>query len=79
LFERDGRLIRPSQDSAHGYGHSLVFNEVLELDDKHYAERALSRLRPWARGVTGCHTYAAAGDLEVIDVQRRPLRRVAGA
>lgn len=79
LFERDGRLIRPSQDSARGYGHSLVFNEVLELDDKHYAERVLSRLRPWERGVTGCHTYATVGNLEIIDVQRRPLRRTAGA
>ncbi|MES2403283.1 MAG: hypothetical protein V4567_02975 [Pseudomonadota bacterium] len=79
LFERNGRLIRPSQDSARGYGHSLVFNEVLELDGKHYAERVLSRLAPWGDGVTGCHTYATVGDLEIIDVQRRPLRRVAGA
>lgn len=80
LFERDGRLIRPSQDSARGYGHSLVFNDVLELDETHYAERVLGRVRPnWAKGVTACHTYASVGDLEVIDVQRRPLRSVAGA
>lgn len=79
LFERHGRLIRPSQDSARGYGHSLVFNEVLELDDRHYAERVLGRLGPWAKGVTGCHTYATVGDLEIIDVQRQPLRRTAGA
>lgn len=80
LFERDGRLIRPSQDSARGYGHSLVFNEVLQLDEKRYAERVLGRARPgWAKGVTACHTYASVGDLEVIDVQRRPLRHIAGA
>ena len=80
LFERDGRLIRPSQDSARGYGYALVFNEVLELDEKRYSERVLGRARPgWAKGVTACHTYANVGDLEVIDVQRRPLRRVAGA
>src|SRR3546814_2717271 len=31
LFEHQGRLIRPSQDSADSYGSAIAFNELLEL------------------------------------------------
>ncbi len=80
LFQRDGKLIRPAQDCARGYGQALVFNEVLSLTPTAYQERPLSRLQPnWAPGLTGCHTYAALGDMEVVDGKRPTWRHVVGA
>jgi len=74
LFERDGRLIRPAQDCAPGYGKAVVFNEVVELGPRGYRERPLSRLDPMllSRGMEGVHTYNAAAGIEVLDVLGRP-------
>ena len=73
LFHRNGRLIRPAQDCAPGYGNAVVFNEVLELGPTTYRERQLSRLAPYlTRSVDGCHTYNVAGSVEVLDVLGRP-------
>lgn len=69
LFQHQGRLIRPAQDCAPGYGAAVVFNEVLELGPTVYRERALSRLAPeWATTLDGCHTYNADGGIEILDV-----------
>lgn len=73
LFQRNGKLIRPAQDCGPGYGNAVVFNEVLELGPTTYRERQLSRLAPClTRSVDGCHTYNAAGGVEVLDVLGRP-------
>ncbi|MFC5568919.1 hypothetical protein ACFPN1_02430 [Lysobacter yangpyeongensis] len=73
LFRRGGRLVRPGQDCAPGYGNAVVFNEVMELSPTAYRERALSRLAPrLARMVDGCHTYNADGGIEVLDILGRP-------
>ena len=68
LLHRGERLIRPAQDCSPGYGAAVVFNEVLELSPSHYRERVLSRLAPdWSDSLDGCHTYSAAGGVEVLD------------
>lgn len=73
LFHYGQSLIRPSQDCAGGYGAGLVFNEVLELSPERYRERVLSRLAPdWAPGLEACHTYSAAGGIEVVDARGLP-------
>jgi hypothetical protein len=76
LFERDGRLIRPAQDCAPGYGNAVVFNEVVELGPRAYRERPLSRLDPMliSRRMEGVHTYNAAAGIEVLDVLGRPSK-----
>jgi hypothetical protein len=68
LFYRDGKLIRPSQDCALGYGHSIVFNEVTRLSPSEYAERVVQRIPPnWRQNLIGTHTYNSDGTYEVID------------
>ncbi len=70
LFRHGGRLIRPSQDCAAEYGHRIVFNEVRRLDAEAYEEAPISTLDPdWAPALRGCHTYAQAGRLEVLDAK----------
>ena len=80
LFLREGKLIRPAQDCARGYGQALVFNEVLSLSPTAYHERPLGRLQPdWAPGLTGCHTYTSLGGIEVVDGKRPTWRHTVGA
>lgn len=72
LFRRDGRLIRPAQDCAPGYGAAVVFHEVQELGPDRYRERVLSRLAPdWDPALDGCHTYSTTGSVEVLDLHGR--------
>ena len=73
LFHHDGKLIRPSQDCASSYGSALVFNEVLELSPETYREEPISRLAPvWSRSLVACHTYSAAGGIELLDAKGIP-------
>ena len=73
MFRHGDRLIRPAQDCASHYGSAIVFNEVLELTPARYGERVLARLAPdWSPTLVACHTYSAAGGLEVLDVRGYP-------
>jgi hypothetical protein len=68
IFSYESKLIRPSQDCGLSYGRALVFNEILSLDDEHYAETALTRVDAgWKPGLAGVHTYSRLNDWEVID------------
>ena len=75
LWQHEGRLLRPSQDSTTRYGYALRINEVEVLSPTDYRERCLQRLEPdWARDLIGVHTISFAGGLTVIDVLRRHWR-----
>lgn len=70
LFVHEGRLIRPSQDGGGEYGRRIVFNHVQRMDPQHYEEVELAALEPdWAPGMRGCHHYARAGTLEMLDAR----------
>jgi hypothetical protein len=73
LFRHGDRLIRPAQDCASHYGSAIVFNEVVELTPARYGERVLARLAPdWSPTLVACHTYSAAGGIEVLDARGYP-------
>jgi hypothetical protein len=75
LFERDGRLYRPSQDCSHRYGWGLNLNVVEQLDEQNYSERVVTKAEPdWAPDVVATHTYSSAGRLNVVDAQIRRRR-----
>jgi hypothetical protein len=68
LFAENGRLFRPSQNSSGRYGRALQFNEVIELSERRYAERAVETIEPtWSRSVRGVHSYSRAGRMTVVD------------
>ena len=70
LFERHGRLIRPSQDARWRYGYAFGLNEIVTLTPTGYEERQLLAVEPnWHPGLRGCHTYNRAGSIEVTDGQ----------
>lgn len=73
LFQHGGKLVRPAQDCASCYGSAIAFNDVLELSPSRYRERPLSRLAPdWSASLGACHTYSAAGGVEVLDARGYP-------
>ncbi|MEP7311418.1 MAG: hypothetical protein ABI859_02440 [Pseudomonadota bacterium] len=62
------RLVRPVQNGSRGYGHSLSFADIVELDPQHYAQTVRATLDPiWANRLAGTHTYAKSSRWEVID------------
>jgi hypothetical protein len=67
MFQVNGAVIRPFQDSASGYGAGLGFARVDRLDAGGYAETTLVALRP-APPLSGLHTYNRGGGFEMIDV-----------
>jgi hypothetical protein len=68
IFRHDGKLLRPTQDCSKCYGNSFSFNEIELLNPCHYQEKRLATVEPvWAPGLSGTHTYAHAGQIEIID------------
>lgn len=72
IFQRQGKIYRPSQYSHGVYGYGFDLNEVLTLSPDDYAERRVCAVRPtWEDAVYGAargtHTFAQVGDLTMID------------
>jgi len=72
LFQINGRLIRPGQDSSGHYGRGIVFHEVTELTPQRYREHPISSALPeWDPRIKGVHHFAHRSDFTVIDVLLR--------
>ncbi|MFB2563253.1 hypothetical protein [Rhizobium sp. IMFF44] len=71
IFERGGRLLRPSQHNAYGiYGYALNIMEIerLTLDD--YCERRIRTVTPaFKAGLHGCHHFDAADGRYILDAR----------
>jgi hypothetical protein len=66
IFERNGQLIRPSQDATGSYGSRLHFHSILKLNPREYAEELIMSVES-PSGYRGIHTYDSTGRFEVID------------
>ena len=75
LFEAEGKLYRPAQDSSERYGGAIRINEVLELNEQTFREQTATTITPnWSPRVLGTHTINSAGDITVIDTELRRSR-----
>ena len=73
LFQRGGKLIRPTQDCSVRYGGALTLCEVKHLSLLDYAEVAAEKLLPdWLPMNIGFHTLSHCARLEVIDGKMLP-------
>jgi hypothetical protein len=71
IFERDGMLIRPGQDSSTGYGRAVVLNRIDVLSEDDYRESPIARIdHSWCRENLGTHTYNFDDGYEVVDGRR---------
>lgn len=74
IFEQNGNLYRPSQNSLYYYGYGLKFNQILVLSETDYQEVEVSAIDPvWDKRIRGVHTFNHTGQLTCIDalVNRR--------
>lgn len=67
IFARDGKLIRPSQDSSRRYGYALKFNRIAKLDENEYEEATESTFAPRGSKFLATHTFNQAGGMTVLD------------
>ena len=68
IFYKDGKLIRPSQDSSLRYGYALNLNCITMLTTEEYEEELMERLEPPDNGdILAVHTHNFAGNLTVVD------------
>jgi hypothetical protein len=71
IFERDGRIYRPSQRNAYGiYGYGLNIMEIEQLTLDDYRERCIRTITPdFKTGLLGCHHFDAAGGRYILDAR----------
>ena len=75
FVQRDGRLLRPSQDCGAQYGGAVCMNEVVALTETTYEERCIGRLEAtWDPHVVAMHTVSEHGDLVLLDGKFRTRR-----
>lgn len=71
IFERDGRLLRPSQHNSHGvYGYALNIMEIEQLTMDDYRERRIRTITPaFKTGLYGCHHFDATDGRYILDAR----------
>ncbi|HEX6718107.1 MAG TPA: hypothetical protein VF088_13400 [Pyrinomonadaceae bacterium] len=75
LFNWNGDLYRPAQNSSRRYGYGISINKIVQLDREGIREEEISTVLPnWRKDLIGTHTISIAGDLTVIDCLIRRSR-----
>ena len=68
LFEWNGEIYRPAQNSSGRYGYAMSINRITKLDREGFQEEEVSTILPnWNKNLLGTHTLSIAGDLTVVD------------
>ncbi len=77
IFEKNGGLIRPSQDCAGSYGAGINFLEILTLNKTSYKEKKINTLSAdWDKRLSGVHTFNFNSKYTVSDaILKRGKRR----
>jgi hypothetical protein len=72
-FRHHGALYRPAQDCARGYGGRITLNRIDRLSPTDFAETTVAVVEPDKDGPwpDGLHTITGAGNITVVDGQRR--------
>jgi len=81
FIQRDGELVRVSQNCGKRYGHQANFNRVLKIEGG-YEEELIESIKP-SQGAFGFHTYNQAheiivGDMEIARLDWYSLKRFIG-
>ena len=72
LFEQDGRLFRPSQNSSGHYGYGFNICEIVKLTETEYEETVVEQIEPsWNTNIVSTHTFNYVDGLTIIDGQLR--------
>jgi len=75
LFQWNGDIYRPAQDSSGRYGYAISVNRIVQLDEDVFREEEVSKILPdWNNRLLGTHTLSIAGDLTVVDCLMKRAR-----
>jgi hypothetical protein len=70
IFEYNGSLYRPSQNSAKRYGYGMKINHIVVLSEEEYREECVERVEPlWHQNVLSVHTLNFVDNLTIIDAE----------
>jgi hypothetical protein len=77
LFEVDGVLYRPAQDSSQTYGARVIINRILTLTPDCFREEPVASVEPDPGSAypDGLHTLCAMGDKTLVDGKRLAFSR----
>lgn len=68
IFKIKDKLYRPSQNSAKRYGHGVVINEIIDLNEDSYKENTIQFIYPnWEKNIKAVHSLNNVSKLTVID------------
>jgi len=73
VYEKDGKLIRPSQYCGKKYGYGFNLNEIEVMTETEYREKRILKVYPdWDRSLSRTHSFNHSKSMTVIDavVQR---------
>jgi hypothetical protein len=75
ILSNGGKLYRVCQDCSVRYGYAIRINQIMELNEHSYCERAVAEITPdWDRRIVATHTLSYAAGLTVIDCLQPRLR-----
>ena len=70
VFERNGKVYRPSQNCSRHYGYGFNICEITRMSETEYEERIVSSVEPnWSPELVATHTFNYEGGLTVVDAQ----------
>ncbi len=79
IFQRNGDIYRPSQNSSKRYGYGLKFNQIVKLSETEYEEIEVRSIEPtWDKNISAVHSFNKEGNLTVIDGKLRRVRFLGG-
>lgn len=72
IFEMNGRIIRPAQNSTEHYGQSIILNEITAISEDYYEEKEIMEIKPLRNSKynKGIHTINGDKHITVFDAKR---------
>lgn len=68
IFEYNGNLYRPSQNSSKIYGYGIKINHIVTLNEEEYKEECISDIEPlWSKKIIAVHTLNFVNEMTIVD------------
>jgi hypothetical protein len=68
IFQHEGDIYRPAQDSSIRYGYGIRINRILRLNETEYHEKEAAFIEPnWAKKLRRTHTLNHVNRLTIVD------------
>jgi len=76
IFEKEGKIFRPSQDCSSGYGYRVIINQILKLTENEYEEKEIEFIEPYESKMQGIHTFNSESGMIIIDAKIKKIKNM---